>query len=101
MEDTKTVKMGEKPVEEPKELSYKDLQNAAEQLFAQNKQMKAQIQAMQDTRFLTRLDFNLKIVELANKGGEYRFTPEFVNNTIAEIEESMTIKSEGNGEQDK
>ena len=101
MEDTKTVKMGEKPIEEPKELSYEDLKNAAEQLFAQNKQMKAQIQAMQDTRFLTRLDFNLKIVELANKGGEYRFTPEFVNNTIAEIEESMTIKSEGNGEQDK
>lgn len=101
MEDTKTFKMGEKPAEESREYSYEELRNVVEQLFAHNKQLKAQIQAMQDTRFLTRLDFNLKIVELANKGGEYRFTPEFVNNTIAEIEESMTIKSEGNGEQDK
>ena len=108
-ENTKTVKLGEQPKEEKKELSYTELQDVAEKLFnqnkqfaAQNSQLKQQLQAVNESRFLTRLDFQIRIVDIANKGGEYRFSPEFIDKTIAEIEESMTIKEESNGgEQEK
>ena len=82
---TKTVEMKS----EQKKLSYEELNDIASQLSQQNQQLYAQLQRVNMTNAFRRLDYLFKVVE-----NGALFTPEFLDNCISEIEESLTIKEE-------
>ena len=82
---TKTVEMKS----EQKKLSYEELNDIARQLSQQNQQLYAQLQRVNMTNAFRRLDYLFKVVE-----NGALFTPEFLDNCISEIEESLTIKEE-------
>ena len=74
---------------EQKKLSYEELNDIASQLSQQNQQLYAQLQRVNMTNAFRRLDYLFKVVE-----NGALFTPEFLDNCISEIEESLTIKEE-------
>ena len=80
---TKTVEMKT----EKKKFSYEELNDIASQLSQQNQQLYAQLQRVNMTNAFRRLDYLFKVVE-----NGALFTPEFLDNCISEIEESLTIK---------
>lgn len=82
---TKTVEMKT----EQKKLSYEELNNIASQLSQQNQQLYAQLQKVNMTNAFKRLDYLFKVIE-----NGAMFNPEFLNNCISEIEESLTIREE-------
>ena len=82
---TKTVEMKS----EQKKLSYEELNGIAGQLSQQNQQLYAQLQRVNMTNAFRRLDYLFKVVE-----NGALFTPEFLDNCISEIEESLTIREE-------
>ena len=82
---TKTVEMKT----EKKKFSYEELNDIASQLSQQNQQLYAQLQRVNMTNAFKRLDYLFKVVE-----NGALFTPEFLDNCISEIEESLTIREE-------
>ena len=82
---TKTVEMKT----EKKKFSYEELNDIASQLSQQNQQLYAQLQRVNMTNAFRRLDYLFKVVE-----NGALFTPEFLDNCVSEIEESLTIKEE-------
>ena len=82
---TKTVEMKT----EKKKFSYEELNDIASQLSQQNQQLYAQLQRVNMTNAFRRLDYLFKVVE-----NGALFTPEFLDNCISEIEESLTIREE-------
>ena len=82
---TKTVEMKT----EKKKFSYEELNDIASQLSQQNQQLYAQLQRVNMTNAFRRLDYLFKVAE-----NGALFTPEFLDNCISEIEESLTIKEE-------
>ena len=88
---TKTVEMKT----EKKKFSYEELNDIASQLSQQNQQFYAQLQRVNMTNAFKRLDYLFKVVE-----NGALFTPEFLDNCVNEIEESLTIK-EGDTEDNK
>lgn len=87
MEENKTKTVEMKP--EKKKFSYEELNDIASQLSQQNQQLYAQLQRVNMTNAFRRLDYLFKVVE-----NGALFTPEFLDNCISEIEESLTIKEE-------
>ena len=81
----KTVKL--KP--ENRKLSYEELNDMAMQLSQQNQQLYAQLQRVNMNNMFRRLDYLFEVV----KNGAM-FSPEFLDNCIQEIEETMTITEE-------
>lgn len=85
--------------EESQKLTYEQLNQACMDLSQQNQQMQKyiqklhqQMQEMQFTLQTKRMDYLFKVVELAmTKQIAWGFEPNFVDNCIKEIQESLTI----------
>lgn len=82
--------------EERKQLSYEELQQAANALVEENQQLKARLQQAveklkeySDFSAFKRLDYLFKVVESSSA-----FTPEFVVTCVEEIEACMYPKEE-------
>ena len=72
-------------------ISYEKLTDIANNLFSENRYLKQQLQqANEALRTINRLDYLLKIVELANNAGTYKFNSDFVVSSVEEIEKIMT-----------
>lgn len=82
---TKTVEMKS----EQKKLSYEELNDIARQLSQQNQQLYAQLQRANMNNAIKRMDYLFKVIE-----NGAMFNPEFLDNCISEIEESLTIREE-------
>ena len=100
--ESKEVKMNGS-TEQPQKLSYEQLNQAcaemSQQIQQQNKYIQQMHKHMQEMNFMLqnrRMEYLFKIVEIANKStSEYAcFTKDFVEECIAEIQESMTIPQE-------
>ena len=81
----KTVKLES----ENRKLSYEELNDMARQLSQQNQQLYAQLQRINMNNMFRRLDYLFEVV----KNGAV-FSPEFLDNCVQEIEESLTITEE-------
>ena len=100
---SKVVKMNGS-TEQPQKLSYEELNQAcaemSQQIQQQNKYIQQMHNRMQEMNFMLqnkRMDYLFKIVEIANKSNasEYAcFAKDFVEECIAEIQESLTIPKE-------
>ena len=75
--------------------TYDELNDICGKLYDDNQLLKKQLQQM-NKYILTidRLDYLFKVVELANRKGEYCFTSAFVRKCYEEIEATMTIPKE-------
>ena len=89
------VKGSDNQTGEDKQLTYEQLNNACVQLSQQNQYLRQQIeQANKLLNTFSRLDYLFKVVELANKAGQFHFEDDFVLSCYAEIQEIMTIPEE-------
>lgn len=98
--ESKEVKMKVEH-EQSQKLSYEELNQAcaelSQQVQQQNKYIQQMHKQMQEMSFMLqnkRMDYLFKVVEIANRSNisEYAcFAKDFVENCIAEIQESLTI----------
>lgn len=86
MEETKNAQ----PVEK---MSYEQLQNVAHQLSEQARTLYTRLQEANMTNMFKRLDYLFKVVENAE-----RFSMEFTEKCIAEIESMMTVPEDTESE---
>lgn len=99
MEENKEVKVEMKPTleaENPKKMSYEQLENIAHQLSNQVNQLYAKLQEANLTNMFKRLDYLFKVVENA-----HAFNEEFVAKCVAEIEDLMTVPETEKETEDK
>lgn len=82
----KTSKIEEKP----KKLTYEQLNEACNQLFQQNQQLRKKLDEVSAFNAFKRLDYLLKVIELSDIIGDAEFT----DNCIKELKEAMTIQSD-------
>lgn len=97
---SKEVKMNVS-TEHPQKLSYEELNQAcaemSQQIQQQNKYIQQMHKQMQEMNFMLqnkRMEYLFRVVEIANKSNasEYAcFAKDFVEECIAEIQESLTI----------
>ena len=97
---SKEVKM-KVSTEQPQKLSYEQLNQAcaemSQQIQQQNKYIQQMHKQMQEMNFMLqnkRMDYLFRVVEIVNRSNvsEYAcFAKDFVENCIAEIQESLTI----------
>lgn len=93
MEETKSKKVEMKVVEgnnEQQKLTYEQLNEACNQLFKQNQQMRKQLNELNAYNAFKRLDYLFKVVEFADTIKD----AEFLNTCIEEIKDAMTLKEE-------
>jgi hypothetical protein len=92
----KTVNMTGKEVkkEEPKKISYEDLQKAAGQLYQQNQQLIAKCKQYEEQmQRLNNVEVRLHyLFEVLDKGSY--FDNDFIDVCVNEVKEIMTIKEE-------
>ena len=101
---SKEVKMTTGKEPQPQKLSYEELNQAcaemSQQIQQQNKYIQQMHKQMQEMNFMLqnkRMEYLFRIVEIANKSNtsEYAcFDKSFVEECIAEIQESLTIPQE-------
>lgn len=72
-----------------KKLSYSELENVAHQLSEQTKQLYMKLQSVNMNNMFKRLDYLFKVIENGNM-----FKQDFLERSINEIEELMTIPEE-------
>ena len=103
---SKEVKMSSSK-NQPQKLSYEELNQAcaemSQQIQQQNKYIQQLHKQMQEMNFMLqnkRMDYLFRVTEIANRSNvsEYAFAKDFVENCIAEIQESLTIPQQ---EEDK
>lgn len=84
-------------MEENKKLSYEQLEQIANQLSQQNREMYSKLQELNRSNALVRLDYLFRVIELVTKYPQTHnqvFPDGFVNDCIHEFVESMTIPKE-------
>lgn len=93
---TPTEGVEEKPVQK---LDYDQLNQVcmelSQQVQKQNNYIQKLLKQLQEMEYMLqarRLDYLLKIVELANTSGTYKFTLDFVEDCISEIQEGLYPK---------
>lgn len=95
--EEKELKTAKKPAKEKKEkLSYDELNNACLQLAEQNRKLYQEVQRLNATGMIKRLEFLFEVIKLRNN-----FSMEFVAKCSKEIEEALTIVPEETPEQPK
>lgn len=98
--EEKTVKMKntkkEMPAKDPKKLSYDELENIAQQLSNQNRELYMKVQELNAENMFKRLDYLFKVVE-----NEIAFPPAFINNCVEEIQDMMTLPKEEKEEKEE
>jgi hypothetical protein len=78
-------------------LSYDQLNDACNQLFQQNQQLRKALQEMNAANMFKRLDYLFKVVEL---GATFK-DADFVNSCMDEIKEALTVPDDKeNGKED-
>lgn len=82
MEETKVE-------EQPKKLSYEQLEQVAQQLSAQSEQLYYKLQEANMNNTFKRLDYLFKVLE-----NDISFEPEFVSKCSEEIVQLLTIPEE-------
>lgn len=75
--------------EEPKKMSYDQLNEVCGQLYQQNQKMARELQQMQAALMSKRMDYLFTVVGNADK-----FPQTFVEDCIAEIQEALRIPDE-------
>ena len=105
------VKMGVVSTEQPQKLSYEELNQAcaemSQQIQQQNKYIQMLHKEMQEMRFMLqskRMEYLFKVVEITSKynASDYVcFARDFVEDCIAEIQESLTIPQQEEKEASK
>ena len=99
----KEVKMSKESTKkvEPKEvnrkLTYEQLNDACNQLFQQNQQMRKAIEELNMANMFKRLDYLFKVVENA---GTFKDS-DFLNSCMDEIKETLTLQPEDNKAESK
>lgn len=73
----------------PKKLSYDELENIAQQLSNQNRELYTKLQAATEDSMLKRLDYLFKVIQY-----EMSFDSTFVEACRVEIEDMITIPEE-------
>lgn len=74
----------------PRKLTYEQLNEACNQLFQQNQQLRKKLDEVNAFNAFKRLDYLLKVIELSDIIGDAEFT----DNCIKEMKEAMTIQPE-------
>lgn len=91
--EEKIVKMKntekETPEKDPKKLSYDELENIAQQLSNQNRELYMKVQELNAENMFKRLDYLFKVVE-----NEIAFPQAFINNCVEEIQDMITLPKE-------
>lgn len=83
-----------KEVKEPK-LTEAQLKELANKLFNENRYLKQQLQqAIETINTFNRLNYLFKVIEVSNSSGVYKFSSEFVQKCMDEVENIMTIPEE-------
>ena len=96
---SKEVKMNPTSDEKMVKPTYEQLNAAFMELSQQNGLLRQRLQqAEKYINTISRLDYLIKVVELANGGTTYSFDNDFIVRCIAEIESLMTIPEEDNKE---
>lgn len=93
MEENKTKTVEMKAVEgskEEKKLTYEQLNEACNQLFQQNQQLRGKLNELNTFNAFKRLDYLFKVVELADTIKD----SDFINQCIDEIKEAIVVKEE-------
>lgn len=99
MEENKTTKKPEMKIvkggamqekQEPQKLTYEQLNDACNQLFQQNQQLRKKLDELNTFNAFKRLDYLLKVIELANTIKD----ADFINGCIEELKEAIVIKPE-------
>jgi hypothetical protein len=82
--------------ENPQEkLPYDKLKEIADSLWNENRYLKQQLQgASESLRSINRLDYLLRVVEIAGNMKDYSFDAEFVEGCLNEIQKIMTPPEE-------
>lgn len=93
--EEKEMKVAPKATKEKKQkLSYEELNNAALQLAEQNRKLYQEVQRLNTAGVIKRLEFLFDVLKYKDV-----FNVDFVNRTVAEIEEALTIKPQEENEQ--
>jgi hypothetical protein len=93
--EEKEMKVAPKATKEKKQkLSYDELNNAALQLAEQNRKLYQEVQRLNTAGIIKRLEFLFDVLKYKDV-----FNVDFVNRTVAEIEEALTIKPQEENEQ--
>lgn len=93
--EEKEMKVAPKATKEKKQkLSYDELNNAALQLAEQNRKLYQEVQRLNTAGVIKRLEFLFDVLKYKDV-----FNVDFVNRTVAEIEEALTIKPQEENEQ--
>lgn len=93
--EEKEMKVAPKATKEKKQkLSYDELNNAALQLAEQNRKLYQEVQRLNTAGVIKRLEFLFDVLKYKDV-----FNVGFVNRTVAEIEEALTIKPQEENEQ--
>ena len=88
--------------ENVQKLSYDQLKDIADKLWNENRYLRQELQKATDfANTINRLDYLLKIVEIANHEGKYSFSSEFIINCISEVEKVMSPSKEDPSEEEK
>ena len=88
MEEQKKKKeeMKKSQVQRPEKMSYEQLENVAQQLSEQNRQLFAKLQELNMANMFKRLDYLFKVIE-----NGHMFKQDFFEKCITEIENLMTV----------
>lgn len=95
-EKSKEVKMESiKTGKEKKNLSYDELKKLAQDVFDENRFLRSKLyEAQQTIGMFNRLDYLLRIVEVNNGAKEWKFSNEFIQRCMEEIEIAMVPPKE-------
>lgn len=89
---SKEAKMNNTTEELNQEYTQEQLIDACNSFAEENEHLKHRLnQAIKYINTVNRLDYLLRIVEIANGKGNYSFDPDFTNDCIMEIQELITL----------
>lgn len=89
MEEQKKTKVVNMSGKEQGKLTYEQLNDACVQLSQQNRQLAIRNRELEQFAINKRLDYLFKVLEFGKN-----FSPDFIGNCAAEIEEAMTLPQE-------
>lgn len=94
------MKPQENKTEQPKKMSYEQLEQVAHQLSEQARQLYDQLQKSNMNNMFKRLDYLFKVLENEKVFKQY-LKQDFVDKCVNEIEDIMVIPDEPNSDENK
>lgn len=97
--NSKEIKMqpnaGSDKEKSQEKLPYDKLQEIANTLWNENRQMRQQLLS------IDRMDYLLRVISIANNCKNYSFDTDFIQNCIDEVQKVITLPEEGQTEANK